>query len=338
MFRKYCSRFTLSGHIAKLRKRREHWKLVGSQAVQDIVRRLDNSYQRLFKWVKTRKGPKYGKPSFKKRQNYKSFTLTQAGWRLGEDNWITIQGRKYRFVKSREVEGAIKTVTIKRDSLGRLWVCFSTLVEDFSPRMTRTGKAGGFDFGLKTFLTCSDGSQIESPEFFKRNLDRIAECNRVLSRKKKGSNNRKKARRALAKTYQKVTNQRTDWMFKLANDLCDKFDHLFFEDLNIDGMKRLWGRKVSDLSFGMFIKTLTHVAIKKGKFVGFIDRFYPSSKTCSGCGNVNRGLTLSDREWACGGCGEIHDRDLNAAINILRVGASTHGLGNVIPAQQVVSA
>jgi putative transposase len=113
--------------------------------------------------------------------------------------------------------------------------------------------------------------------------------------------------------------------------LTDRYDYLYFEDLSMKGMQRLWGRKIGDLARSEFMGILKHVAGIKGKVVCLIDRFYPSSKSCSDCGEINHRLTLADRRWVCAGCGSVHDRDDNAAKNIHRVGASTLGLGDVRP-------
>jgi len=244
LFGKYCHKFALSKHICKLRNRREDWRQLGSQATQKVVERLDKSYQRFFKWVKTRKGIKAGRPGFKKSREYSSFTLTQAGWKLLGDNKIRLGRHNYKFVKHREIEGKIKTVTVKRDRMDRLWLCFSTLDETFVPMRPVTSNVGGFDFGLKRFLTADDGSTIESPEFFKQGASKLAKANRELATKTKGSNNRRKAKKRLSRVHERMANRRRDWFFKLAHRLCDQYEKLCFEGLNLDGMKRLWGRKV----------------------------------------------------------------------------------------------
>lgn len=157
--------------------------------------------------------------------------------------------------------------------------------------------------------------------------------------KKAGSNNRKRARRSLALLHRKVANRRKEFHWKLALDLARRYDNLYFEDLNLKAMQRLYGRKIGDLGFANFLNILETVCAKRGKTVGYIGRFEPSSKTCSCCGHVVKELPLSVREWSCPSCGANHDRDLNAAKNIYRVGASAHGLGDVNPAlPQVVAA
>jgi putative transposase len=192
-----------------------------------------------------------------------------------------------------------------------------------------TGKIAGFDFGLKTFLTCSDETEIQSPLFFKQSLNTIKKASRQHSKKRKGSNNQEKARLNLVRRHEDIVNRRTNWFWELAHDLTDRFDVLCFETLNLKGMQRLWGRKVSDLAFGKFLQVLKWVAVKKGKQLVFIDRWYPSSKTCSNCNHVLKELDLSIREWRCPSCQSINDRDKNAAKNICAVGASTARLDDV---------
>jgi putative transposase len=192
-----------------------------------------------------------------------------------------------------------------------------------------TSRIAGFDFGLKTFLTVSDGTQIESPQFLRQSLNKIKQASRDYSRKVKGSNNREKARKNLVRKYEDVTHARTDWFWKLAHSLTDRFDVLCFETLSLKGMQRLWGRKISDLAFGEFLQILEWVAQKKGKVMVFIDRWYPSSKTCSSCGHILESLDLSMREWRCPSCQSVNGRDENAAKNICAVGASTAKLGDV---------
>ena len=176
---------------------------------------------------------------------------------------------------------------------------------------------------MKTFLTASDGEDVESPLFFKQNREAIQKANRNLSRKKKGSANRKRARLELARLHKKTANQRKDFHFKLARNLSGEYATICIEDLNMKAMQKLWGRKISDLGFSEFVNVLEYQCSKTGSIVVKISRFYPSSKTCSHCGHVLDNLPLSVREWTCPNCGAEHERDRNASINILRVGAST---------------
>ncbi len=201
-----------------------------------------------------------------------------------------------------------------------------------------TGKSAGFDFGLKVFLTCSDQTLVKSPLFLKQSLKELKQASRQHSTKKKGSKMREKARKNLVRVHEKVANRRTDWFWKLAHELADKFDYLYFETLNLKGMQRLWGRKIGDLALAEFLKILEYVAEKKGKTVSYIDQWYPSSKTCSECNFVVEKLGLNERYWVCPSCSSAHGRDENASINILRVGASTLRLGDVSLSQIAISA
>lgn len=330
LFGKSLNKYQLQKHVTKLKKmaKYQHWNLVGSQCIQDIVERIDKSYKLFFRNQKA--GIKSAPPKFCSFRKYKSITFKQAGWKLLDGNKIKIGSRMFKYSKSREIEGCIKTVTVKRDSLGDFYLYFSCLLEDIQVNRTMTGKSAGADFGLKTFLTISDGSEEISPLFFNQNAKRLATANKSVSSKKRGSNNRAKAVKTLARVHRKITNQRKDYHFKLAGRLAANFDFLFLEDLNLKGMQKMWGRKVSDLGFREFVDILHHQADKVGSIIHHIDRWFPSSKLCGKCGTVNAKLTLSDRTWICD-CGVTHNRDQNAAINILREGASSLGLGDVRP-------
>ena len=236
-------------------------------------------------------------------------------------------GVQYRFHKRRNLLGKMKTVTIKRSKAGELYVYFVTDLET-EPSATMTGNSAGFDFGLKTFLSLSDGTRIESPLFLKAALTEKAKRQRRFARCKRLSSNWYSLKYSLAKLDEHIANQRKDWFFKLAHTLTDKFDNFFFETLNLKAMQRLWGRKVSDLAFGTFVEILEYVASVKGKTVHFINRWFPSSQLCNCCGYRTK-LELSDRRWRCPSCQSEHDRDANAAINILCEGASSLGLGDV---------
>ena len=257
--------------------------------------------------------------------------MKQVGYWLLEENKIVIMGNTYKYSKSRDIEGKIKTLTVKRDSLGDIYIYLTCETEE-APVEPRSGKSVGLDFGLKKFLAVSDGKIIESPLFFKQGMKEIRKLNRILSRKKKGSNNRKRALVALARVYKKIANRRRDYHFKLAKELAEEYTIICIEDLNIKAMQKIWGRKVSDLGHGQFVNILKYQCHKTGTTVVEIPRFYPSSKTCSDCGYVLEKLALDVRSWVCPICGSVHDRDLNAAINILRVGASTLAGEGVRPA------
>ncbi len=185
----------------------------------------------------------------------------------------------------------------------------------------------GLDFGLKDFLVTSDGEKIQAPELLKKSLEEVQDLHKKLSRKERGSNNRKEAKRRLAKKYRQIDNQRKDFHFKLARRLFSRYDVVCIEELNVGAMKELWGRKVSDLGFASFVKILEHVAQKEGKEVRKIDRWFPSSQTCSDCSHRYEDLSLEQRTWTCEECGSLHDRDLNAARNVLERALSSAEAG-----------
>jgi putative transposase len=319
MFGKMIPVARIQLHITKLKKTKRYafWNNLGSQAIQDIAQRIDRAYKLFFKNLK--RGARTSPPGFKKVRRYRSFTLKQAGYKLSGENEITIMGRKYKFFKSREIVGKIKILTIKRDALGDFWLYFVT-DEELQPIEARSGESVGLDFGLKTFLTTSDREKIESPLFMRQASGKIKTLSRKLSRKKRGSKNRNKARLDLARMHRRIANQRRDFHYKLALDLARRYAFIFVEDLNMKAMQRLWGRKISDLGHAQFLNILGWEMHKNGCQGAKIDRFYPSSKTCSGCLYVLPELPLSVRTWTCPQCGQEHDRDVNAAINIKNEG------------------
>lgn len=333
MWGKHLNCAKLQSHIAKLRKRNQFWQSLGSQAVQDICQRIEKAYQLFFKHNKKGVRP----PGFKKVRKYKSFTLKQAGYKFLGGNKVKIGNQVYQFWKSREIEGKIKILTIKRTALGELFMVV-VVDNELEPEIkSMTGKIAGFDFGLKTFLTDSNGTLIESPQFLKQSLNAIKKASKNHSEKLKGSHNRERARKNLVRKYEDVCNRRRDWFWKLANQLTNKFDVLCFETLTLKGMQRLWGRKISDLAFGEFLQILEWVAKKKNKQVIFVDKWYPSSKTCSCCGHILETLDLSVRQWRCPSCQSINGRDENAAKNIQMVGTSTIGLGDIRLARPAIA-
>lgn len=315
LYKKHLSLYDLQKHITKLKRTHPHWKKLNSQAIQDVAERIERSYKNFFLCVKA--GRKAAPPHFRKREKYYSFTLKQTGYKLHESH-VVIMGKKFKFFKSQDIKGNIKIVTVKKVPSGKYFLFVVTDAET-PKRHARTGDSVGMDFGLKDFLVLSNGEKISSPLYLKQSLKDLKKASRSFSLKQKGSKNREKAYHRLMLVYEKVSNKRTDFFFKLANSLCERFDTIAIEDLALNGMKRLWGRKVSDLAYGDFVRILEYTATKYGTKVVKIDRFEPTSKVCSRCGEkVN--LLLDDRQWVCPKCGTLHDRDINAAINIMQAG------------------
>ena len=330
LYGKHLNKFQLQKHLTKLKKRDKYafWRKVPSQSIQDITVRIDNAYKKFFDYTKGKTKLRVSPPSFKKVKKYKSYTLKgKVGYKLN-GNVISLNGYKYKFWLSRPIDGTIKTIIVKRDNIGDFYICITLELEDLKYNVA-SGKSVGIDFGMKTFLTLSDKTEIKAPLYYLKNLKKLKKLNRNLSKKQKGSNSRRKAKLQLAKLHIKIANQRKDYFHKLANFLAKNYDNIFIEDLNIKAMQMMWGRKISDLAFSEFVNILEYKAN-----VTKIDRFYPSSKTCSNCGYVLKELDLKIREWSCPSCNAKHQRDVNASINIHRVGASTLA-GEVVRATSV---
>lgn len=319
LYKKHLDKFQLQKHITKLKKRDKYgfWKKVPSQSIQDITERIDKAYKKFFDYINGKTKSRVSPPSFKGVKKYKSYTLKgKVGYKI-KNNVISLSGYRYKFWLSRPIDGTIKTIIIKRDNIGDFYICITIEKVDLKYSVA-SGKSVGIDFGMKTFLTLSDKKEIESPLYHLKNLTQLRKLNKNLSKKKKGSNSRKKAKRQLAKLHIKISNQRKDYFHKLSNSLANEYDNIFIENLNMRAMQMMWGRKISDLAFSEFINILEYKAN-----VTKIDRFYPSSKTCSNCGVVKKTLDLKQRLFKCDSCNFEIDRDLNASINIKRVGTST---------------
>lgn len=315
---KYLNKYRLQKQITKCKNRQRfsHWYDLGNQAIQEITERIDKGYRAFFK--KDLKRP----PKFRGRFRQRSFTLKTAGWGFCGDRRIRIGDKQYKFHKSREVLGTPRTLTVKRDSVGDWWITIVVDQEQEFEEIPKSGRSAGFDFGLKTFLVGSDGSEIQSPQFLKRDLAALRRMSRNHSRKQRGSNNRNRSRLELARLHRRIANRRSDWQWKTARRLVEQYDLLCFEDLNMSGMQKRWGRKVGDLAFPEFLHKIQWLALKTGKTVVKVDRWAPTSKKCGACGAINHDLKLQDRSWKCPHCGAVLDRDLNAAQNILEIGAA----------------
>ena len=327
----------MSAHLTKLKKleKYQHWNIPYAWTLQNMLKRLSQSFREM-------KTLGRGHPQFKSCKKHRGMTFdgTQAplekvlNKQKHERNYptykIRLNGRWYRFALHRPIAGEITQVHVTRDALGDMYI---TLTEDYTEIKfePKTGKAEGFDFGIKDFLIGSDGHRYTSPMFYTQNADKLAKAQKAYSRKVTGSNNQERERKNVARIHKKTTNQRTDHHWKLAIELCEKFDILFFEDLNLEGMKRLWGKQVSDLGFGEFLRKLKHQSHKRIRSVLKINRWSPTTKCCCVCGHKNDNLTLADRSWKCPSCDTHLDRDENAALNILKEGIASFGLGVVRP-------
>ena len=310
MFGKFINANRLKTHFAK----RYRMQRLHSQTVQEVIERLDTAYRRFFDHIAKRP------PKFKRAKDFTSIVFKQGGYKI-EENRLTINkiGKTFRFFLSRPYEGAIKRLVVKRDAIGDFYIVLVLDRPVTTYEKTHNGASVGVDFGLKTYMTLSDGSRIDNPRFLRRDLNKLKRASLRLSLSKKGGHNHEHRRKELDRIHRRIRDRRSDFQWKLAHKLCRRYDIICLEDLNLSGMTRLWGRKMNDLAHAEFVNKLEYVATKYGVTVHKVDRYFPSSKLCS-CGHVYKSLKLSDRSWVCPCCGEIHDRDLWASQNILRQG------------------
>jgi len=217
----------------------------------------------------------------------------------------------------------IRSATLSKTKSGRFFLSILLDVnEDEYKKFAHIGKEVGIDLGVKDFVIASDGQVFENKHFFKKEEKKIKKLHHQLSRKVKGSNNREKARLCLARQYERMTNKKEAYVHEVVNALLKEYDIIYMEDLNVQGMLKNHhlSKAISEVGFYRFKQVLTNKALLNNKRVILVDRWYASSKTCSKCGYVYKGLTLGEREWTCPVCEEHHDRDLNASKNILAEG------------------
>ena len=224
------------------------------------------------------------------------------------------------FERLQKYKDNIKSATLSKTKSGKFYlsVLISMNEEEFK-QFRHTNNKVGIDLGVKDFIITSDGEVFENKHFFKKSEDKIKKLQRQLSKKAKGSNNRNKIRIKIAKEFEHLTNQRMDYIHNAVNSLLKTYDYIFMENLNVQGMLKnhKLAKAIQELGFYTFKNTLKNKAMLNDKFVIEVDRWFASSKTCHNCGYVYKDLTLGEREWTCPICGEHHDRDLNAAMNIL---------------------
>jgi putative transposase len=315
------SRFDIQAEIPSLKKdeKTEWLKNVNSQTLQASLENLDKAYTKFFK-------EKKGFPNFKsKHDNTQSFSVPQNGKVNFEDSKLSLPKFKtdIDIVLHRKFEGKTKTVTISKTPTGKY---FASVLVELNEEVLAIkvpideNKAVGIDIGIKTFAVLSDGKNIENPRNLKRSLKRLKQRQRALSRKKKGSNNRNKAKIKLAIVHEKVSNQRLDFLHKTSKMIVDNYDTICLETLTAKNMMKnhKLAQALSDIAICKFNELLEYKAEWYGKNILRIGRFEPSSKLCT-CGVINKELKLSDRVWTCKSCNTIHDRDVLASNNIKRM-------------------
>jgi len=295
---------------------------VNSQSLQASLKNLETAYGNFF-----RKKAKF--PRFKsKKLSTKSFHCPQNVEVIGNKVFIPKFKDGIKFTKHREIKGNIRSATISQVPSGKIYV--SILCElPLEKPLTKTGKKVGVDLGLKDFVITSDGKRFKNPRFLKQFLKELKIQQKYLSRKKKDSNRKERQRLKVARLHEKITNSRNSQHHQISSFLVKNYDLIALESLNVKGMmaNHRLAQSISDVAWSGFVSKLEYKAKWYGKEVIRIETFFPSSKTCSCCGHQKSNLTLKEREWTCISCNATHDRDVNAAKNILQRGITIQSSG-----------
>jgi putative transposase len=299
----------------------EFLKEVSAATIQGKRRDFDEFKKQFFN--KNRK-VKLGRPKFKKKSNRQSFSLSYQKFKLDQEKSL-VRLEKIGWVKvviDREIpeDADFRNITVSKTPTGKYFV--SILVKQELNPIPSTGKVVGIDLGIKDLFIFSNGQVINNPKWFRKNQAKLKKAQKHLSRKKKGSNRYNQQRIKVARIHEYITNSRTYFLHNVSTALVRTFDLIVLEDLNVSGLlkNRKLAKSISDAAGSTFVTMLEYKCNWYGKVLVKINRFFPSSKTCSNCGHKEDKMPLSVREWTCPSCGSKHDRDLNASINILKEG------------------
>ena len=298
----------------------EWLKEVDSIALQQSRLDLKTAYDNFFRKLKS------GQPTnlkFKSKHNPKNSyrTINVNNSIRVEENRIKLSKLGFvKFRKSREVSGTIKSVTVSKNILNRYYI--SVLCEVEVKTLPTSNSKVGIDLGLKEFCITSDNEFVSNPKYLRKSELKLKKAQRKLSKRKKGSNRRFKQQKKVFRLHEKIRNQRLDFLHKLSSKLINENQVICLEDLQVKDMVKnhKLAKSISDVSWSKFVELLKYKSDWYGRKLVKIDKFFPSSKTCSSCGNIKKDLTLKDREYICSSCGLVIDRDYNAALNILREG------------------
>jgi putative transposase len=315
-----------SAALTQLKKQPETAWLndVSSVPTQQALRNLQTAFANFFE-------KRTGYPSFKRKDGKQSAEYTRSAFKfeLGNQRLLIAKLGPLKVKWSKHIPVDPTTVTIIRKPSGKYFV---SLVVDVQPApLPETGQSVGVDFGISRLATLSTGERIANPKYLNRYQRRMKRQQQALARKVKGSNRYKRQKQRVAVLHEKIANSRKDTAAKLAWSLVSRFDVICVEDLNLRGMVKnhSLARSLSDAGIGNAIRMIETKAAMHGKTVVKIDRWFPSSKMCSECGALQEQMPLSIREWTCA-CGASHDRDENAARNILAVGHTVTGRGDSV--------
>jgi putative transposase len=295
-------------------------KEVDSISLQQARIDLKTAYDNFFRKLKA------GQPTnlkFKSKHNLENSyrTISVNNSIRVEENRIKLPKLGFvKFRKSREVLGKIKSVTVSKNILNRYYI--SILCEVEMQKLPKLNTQIGIDLGLKEFCITSDNEFVSNPRFLRESELKLKKAQRKLSLRKKGSNRRFKQQKVVFRLHEKIRNQRLDFLHKLSSKLINENQVICLEDLQVKNMVKnhKLAKSISDVSWSKFVELLKYKADWHGRELVQIDKFFPSSKLCSNCGNIKKDLTLKDREYVCSCCGLVIDRDYNAALNILREG------------------
>lgn len=318
-------------HIVDLKSEYEWLKEIHSKVLQQSVRDMNKAYDNFFKLHK-------GYPKFKSKKD------NNQSCRFPKDAFIGVRGNRIDLIRalsdihfkcSRKDEiylnknqDKVSSLTLRKLPSGEFYL--SVLIDKPNDYRSQTNGIIGIDLGIKDFVVTSDGESFDNLHHKKSKTNKLKRLHRELSRKQKGSNNKNKARLKLAKSYNEISNQKEYYLHQVTNALINENQIICMENLNVKGMMRnhKLAESIQEMNFGEFRRMLEYKAKWYNRQVVFVDRFFPSSKTCNHCGYAYKSLKLSDRQWVCPNCGEVIDRDYNAACNIKDEGLRIIGLSS----------